>query len=354
MKDKIEKLYEKYKTEAFLFTNKIETFYLTGAAFDGFWILALKERIHVICPKMIENQVREYFSNRKIDIYIGVPMSSAVCEILKNAKVKELSVDPRYLNAADFLLIKDKLEAENIKLIAKSGILDELRAVKSKSEVETIKEACRIVSEVCAEVKKELKPGSVTPGLTELDIHFRILELFAKNKVKESFTPIVAAGKNSANPHHASSNYKIKANDVIMMDIGCIYKGYCSDLTRTYFLGKINGKIKKIWDIVKTAHTAVLNEIKAGLPVSAADKAARDIIEAAGYGSKFIHNTGHGVGIEIHEMPSLAKNAEGVFLEGMTVTAEPGIYLEGEFGVRIEDTALVKDRSCEILTTAEY
>jgi len=346
---KIDKLKKQFETESFLFASRTETFYLTGADFDGFWILAFKNSVYAICPKMIENQVREYFSNRKVQIYTGIPMSLAVCEILKNAGIKEVAADLNYMNAAEFLLIKDKLGAENIKLDTKSGILDELRFVKSESEITNIKEACRIVSKVCMTVKKELKPG-----LSELDIHYRILELFAKNKVKESFTPIVAAGRNSANPHHASSNYKIKANDIVMTDIGCIYKGYCSDLTRTYFLGKINDKFRRVWDIVKAAQTAVLKDLKAGLPIRAADKAARDVIEAAGYGGKFIHTTGHGVGIEIHEMPSLAKNAEGVFLKGMTVTAEPGIYLENEFGVRIEDTVLITKDGCKILTSAAY
>ena len=110
-----------------------------------------------------------------------------------------------------------------------------------------------------------------------------------------------------------------------MMDLGCVYKGYCSDLTRTYYLGKINGKFKKIWDIVKNAQNAVLKEIKAGLPVSLADKTARAVIQAAGYKDKFIHTTGHGVGIEIHEMPSLSSNAEDLFLRNTFTTLVPNL-----------------------------
>jgi Xaa-Pro aminopeptidase len=180
------------------------------------------------------------------------------------------------------------------------------------------------------------------------------MELFAKNKVKESFTPIVSAGKNYANPHHASSGYKMKEDDAVMIDMGCIYKGYCSDLTRTYYLGKISGKFRKIWNIVKESQSAVLKEIKAGLPLSWADKTARSIIDAAGYKDNFIHTVGHGVGIEIHEKPSLSMNAEGIFMRGMAVTVEPGIYLNDEFGVRIEDTALITETGREILTGAVY
>jgi Xaa-Pro aminopeptidase len=253
------------------------------------------------------------------------------------------------MNATDFILINENLSYEKINLIKKTGILDSLRIIKSTIEIENLKKACQIVSEVCNTVKGELKPG-----LSEIDIHYRVIELFAKNRVTESFTPIIASGTNSANPHHRSSNRKITENDIVMMDIGCMYNGYCSDLTRTYFLGKINNNQKRIWDIVKSSQSAVLKEIKAGLPVSWADKTARDIIEAAGYKDKFIHTTGHGVGIEIHEMPSLAPNAESIFLTYMAVTVEPGIYIEGEFGVRIEDTILIKENGCEVLTSAVY
>ena len=342
-------MYDKYKTEAFIFTGRIEIFYLSGADFDGFWILAVKDKIYAICSKMIENQVKEFFAKQNLHIYIGVPFSDKVVEILKENEVTGVLADSKYMNAADYITLNAKLSAAKIKIEAKTGLLDKLRFVKSADEIENIKESCKIASEVCEAVKSELRPG-----IAELDVHYRIIELFAKYKVKESFAPIVAAGKNSANPHHASSNYKIAENDIVMIDLGCVYKGYCSDLTRTYFLGKINSEFREIWGIVKEAQNAVLKEIKAGLPLSFADKTARAIIDAAGYKDNFIHTAGHGVGIEIHEMPSLSSNAEGIFLRNSTVTIEPGIYLNGEFGVRIEDTILITKDGCEILTTAIY
>lgn len=298
---------------------------------------------------MIENQVREYFSGKEVHIYIGVPFTQTIAKILQENGESSILIDSKYVSAFDYLTLNSKLSQQKIVLEAKAGLCDELRVIKSEQEITDLREACRIVSAVCETVKKELKPG-----LSEIDLHYRIIELFAENKVKESFTPIVAAGKNSANPHHASSDYKIKEDDTVMMDIGCIYKGYCSDLTRTYYLGKINGKFRKIWDIVKESQSAVLKDIKAGLPVSWADKTARTVIDAAGYKNNFIHTTGHGVGIEIHEMPSLSSNAEGVFLRGMAVTVEPGVYINNEFGVRIEDTIIITDTGCEILTSAAY
>ncbi|MDR2191500.1 MAG: aminopeptidase P family protein [Endomicrobium sp.] len=349
MKNKIQKLIAKYGTENFLFANKVETFYLTGASFDGFWILILNGGIYIICSKMIENQVKEFFKD-KYKIITGASFSKAAVEARAlSGDVKKIIADPKYMTAADFLLFENRLKAEGIELSAKMGVLDDLRIVKSVFEIENLRQSCRIASEVCNEIKLELKAG-----LTELDVHYRILELFAKRKVKESFTPIVAAGINAANPHHASSNYKIAENDAVMLDIGCFYNGYASDLTRTFYLGRINVEFKRIWDIVKEAQNAAIKQIKAGTAISCADKAARDIINSYGYKDNFIHTTGHGVGIEIHEMPSLAINAEGVFLAGMTVTAEPGVYIEGKFGVRIEDTVLINENACEILTSAAY
>jgi Xaa-Pro aminopeptidase len=349
MENKIQRLIKKYRTRNFLFTNKVETFYLSGAVFDGFWILVLNGGVYIICSKMIKNQVNEFFKG-KYKVIAGVPFSKTVVNACKAVgNIKQIIVDPKYITAADFLLFETNLKTKGIRLTAKIGVLDDLRIVKSNFEIENLKQSCRIASEVCNEIKSEIKIG-----LTEIDVHYRILELFAKRKVKESFTPIVAAGANSANPHHASSNYKIAENDAIMLDIGCFYNGYASDLTRTFYLGKMKKEFKKVWNIVKEAQNAAIKQIKAGIAVSRADKAARDIIASYGYKDKFIHTTGHGVGIEIHEMPSLAINAEGVFLANMAVTVEPGIYLEGKFGVRIEDTILINKDFCEVLTSALY
>jgi Xaa-Pro aminopeptidase len=350
MKKKLLQIFHN-KIENILFTNIKETFYLTGANFDGFWLLFVKCKIHILCSKMIEGQIRDFFVNQNIQIHIDTPFYQTVIKILKQNKINRILIDPKYMNAADFILINEKLNQEKISIIRKINILNSLRIIKNEDEIINIKKSCSIVSNICNIIKSELKPG-----LCELDIHYRVLELFAKNRVTESFTPIIASGINSANPHHKSSFRKITKNDIIMMDIGCTYKGYCSDLTRTYFLdriGKSDGR-KIIWDTVKRSQDCILKKIRAGLRLSWADETARNIVKEAGYGDRFIHSTGHGIGIEVHEMPSLTLDVEGVFLPCMVVTIEPGIYIEQLFGVRIEDTILIKENGCEILTLAAY
>jgi Xaa-Pro aminopeptidase len=332
-----------------LFTNSKEIFYLTDAKFDGFWLLHVIDKTYAICSKMIENQAREFFFEKDVDIYISVYFYKTVLEILKKNNAKKMFVDPKYMTALDFIVVSEKLSQNGIEVERKIGMLDSVRMIKKDNEIENLKKSCKIVSVICDTVRKKLKPG-----LSELDVHYKVLKLFLKNHVTESFTPIIAFGKNSANPHHRSSDKKLVQNDIVMMDIGCIYNGYCSDLTRTYFLDKVDDNHKQIWNAVKHSQEAVLKGIKAGLPIVWADKTARSVIEFAGYKDKFIHTTGHGVGIDIHEMPSLSSNAEGVFLAGMTVTVEPGIYIEQEFGVRIEDTILIKEDGCEVLTSATY
>ncbi|MDR3111860.1 MAG: aminopeptidase P family protein [Elusimicrobiota bacterium] len=351
MQNKIKKLFSQHKTNSLLFTSTTECFYLAKSEFDGFWILAVKDKVYVLSPKMILNQVKKHFEKTpdKVCVCEVDSFSQTLCKILKQFGAKNILVDSKYISASNFFSISKKLSKENIKLITKDGVLDKIRIVKCDEEIENIKTACRIVSQVCDEIKVELKAG-----LTELDIHYRILEFFAKNKVYESFTPIVASGKNSANPHHRSSDRKVKENDIVLIDIGCVYKGYCSDLTRTYFLGKIPEIQKNVWNIVKKSQKKAILLAKAGVFALEIDNAARGIISDAGYKENFIHTTGHGVGVEIHESPRLSAKTKERLQKNFTVTIEPGIYLNGQFGVRIEDTVLIKNNNCEVLTSAVY
>jgi Xaa-Pro aminopeptidase len=167
---------------------------------------------------------------------------------------------------------------------------------------------------------------------------------------KASFDSIVAAGENAAYPHYITGDKVLRKNDMVLCDIGALVDGYCSDLTRTFFLGTISPLGRKVYDTVARAQKLAIQAVKPGVKAAQIDRIARDEIERAGYGRRFIHSTGHGVGVEIHEAPWVGGASQDVLEAGMIITVEPGIYLQGWGGVRIEDTMLVTKTGYEILT----
>lgn len=232
------------------------------------------------------------------------------------------------------------------RLVEAAKAIAELRAVKDSSELKQIRRAAAI-TDLCVEM---LVP-KLRPGITEREISLMIRRFFEESGAEgESFESIIAFGANAAIPHHKSSNRRLKPKDVALLDLGCFYNGYCSDLSRTFFIGEPDDKKKDIYKIVLEAQSAALQKVKPGVPVRDVDIAARDSIFRAGFGDCFGHRTGHGVGIAIHEKPSVGMSSSDVLCEGMVITIEPGIYLPGNFGVRIEDLVLVTKKGAELLS----
>ena len=332
-----------------LLTDSKNIFYLTKATFEGFWLLIHNNKYIVITSQMIFGQVKNHFKNNAKIFVIKKSFSDELIEICKKYKITNLRIDTTNISYTLFNLLNIKLKENKISVYPDKNSIIEQRTIKNKEEIKNIKKACDIVSKVFETVKKK-----VVPGMTELDIHFKIEEEFAKNHVVQSFKTIVASGPNSANPHHISGNRKIRKNDIVLIDMGCIYKGYCSDLTRTFFVGKENKQQVKIWNIVKQAHDEALIKVKQNMKTSDIDLSARNKIKQEGYEKNFIHTTGHGVGLDIHEAPVIGSKSNEILKEGMVITIEPGIYLEKKFGVRIEDTVLVTKNGYKVLTSAEY
>lgn len=227
------------------------------------------------------------------------------------------------------------------------SLISALRETKDAAELKLMRQANRIAFEAYEYVKPRLKTG-----MTECELAAE-LEKFMRSKGASatSFLTIVGFGENSANPHHETGSRKLKDNDAVLMDFGCIYKGYCSDITRCWWHGKNEpAEYTKIWKIVDKARKTGIKAVKIGTPNKAVDAAARGVIDAAGYGTYFTHRTGHGVGLEIHESPYNSPTADTVLAEGNVVTVEPGIYLPGKYGVRLEDTVSVSKTGAKILT----
>ena len=263
-------------------------------------------------------------------------------EIIRASKIKKLIFDPDEWSLSEY----EKLAKLKIALSKKPNFSQQKRIIKSDSEIDIIKSAVTLGAKAFAEFKKILKNSQ---GKSEKELNF-LMQNTLKNKglYELSFEPIVAVDENSALPHALATDKVLKSDSLVLVDAGLKYKRYCSDRTRTY-INKNDKKQQKVLDIVKKAHDAALKVAKSGVKASEIDKKAREVIEKAGYGKFFIHSTGHGVGLDIHELPVISPKSQTVIEEGMVFTIEPGIYLEGEFGVRYENMVVVKNSKAEIL-----
>lgn len=255
----------------------------------------------------------------------------------KHRDIHLLGFEEKNLNYSRYTTLKKHLK-NSCSLKPSQGIIENLRAVKTSQEVKLITNAQRIAEKVFIEVRKNLKTGK-----TEQQIAWEIERLgheYGADTV--SFPAIVGFRQNSASPHHQNSGRKLKKGDIVLIDMGMMYRGYCSDMTRMIFTQKPTAFEAKIYNLVLDAQESAIKKLRAGIHGNIADKWSRDIIAKAGYGKTFGHSLGHGIGLEVHESPSLASGYDMPIPEGTIVTVEPGVYLENSFGVRIEDMVLVK------------
>jgi len=223
------------------------------------------------------------------------------------------------------------------RLVEADQIVRDMRIVKDEQEIRLVKKAASIVDRCMMMLKSEIKPG-----ITERDLAIKIRRFFEdKGAWGESFPAIVAFGPNAALPHHETSRRKLKKGDAVLVDMGCRFQGYCSDMTRTLFLGEADKSQREIYGIVLEAQKEGLKAVQPGIPAREVDRVVRQVISRAGYMEAFGHNTGHGAGLDVHEPPVIGPRSEYILRQGMIITVEPGIYLPGRFGVRIEDLVLV-------------
>ncbi len=232
------------------------------------------------------------------------------------------------------------------KLVPAQDLILDLRAVKDGAELAIIRRAARLADDMMALALKSLRVG-----MTELELS-RIIRRGAEDLggEEESFKNIVASGPNASKPHHRGSNRRIRRGDMVTIDLGGVYKGYCSDLTRTVCVGPPGKRFEHIYNVCLAANEAAIRGIRPGMRGEEADALAREVIVRAGLGEYFGHGLGHGVGLEIHEAPRLSMESKAVLKPGHIVTIEPGIYIPGFGGVRIEDYALVTEKGCRVLS----
>lgn len=328
-------------------------------------------RCDVLRKMLADNEAVYITSYPNIFYYSGFTSEDAVLLITKNRQI--LFTDSRYTvqakqQAADFEILDIIAERDNtvkacgaellcfeeenvtvrqfsalqkygIKLKPFSESLRIPRRTKDENELKRISEAERLGDEAFSYIVNKIKPGR-----TEREIAAELEYFMRKNGAQStSFETICASGVRSAMPHGTASGKTIESGDFVTLDFGCVLDGYCSDMTRTVIVKEANERQREIYNIVLNAQEAALKILKTGLPCADGDRAAREIIENAGYGKCFGHSTGHSVGIEIHETPVLSPKSKDILAVGNTVTVEPGIYIEGFGGVRIEDLVTITD-----------
>ena len=265
-----------------------------------------------------------------------------VNKLRRKHKLYRLGLEGDYISRNQWLTYEKQLTSRLIDVN-----LDHLRAVKEDEEIILIKKAIKIAEQAFMETLKEIKVG-ISEKSVARTLEYKMLELGAE---AIAFDTIVASGVRGALPHGVASDKLIADNELITIDFGCVYKGYCSDITRTIAIGKVDKQLLEIYDIVLAANLLGIKSVAANIEASSVDKIVRDFISDNGYKDNFGHGLGHSFGVEVHEDPRLNQTTNAILESGNLVTVEPGIYVSGLGGVRIEDDILIKDNKVEVLTS---
>jgi len=340
---KLRKLIREKEIDAVFAYSAANNRYLSGFTGSTGYTIVGSDNADFITDFRYMEQAHEQCKGYNIVIQKG-NIFDEVNKIITDNKIKRLGIEEDFMTVEMFEELKSKLPG--IELLPAKGIFNKLRIVKDNSEIENIRKAAEIADKAFAHIL-----GYIKPGIAELEVALE-LEYFMKKQGASglSFETIVASGVRSSMPHGEASEKIIQNGEFLTLDFGCVYNGYCSDMTRTVFIGKAGEKHRKIYNIVLEAQTEALKGIKPGVTGKSVDKIARDIITREGYGEYFGHGLGHGVGLLVHEGPRLSIMGEDILEPGMIVTDEPGIYIPDFGGVRIEDLVLVTEEGAEILS----
>ena len=337
------------------------------------YILKNENAIYYECGYSCDNVIFINFSDEsffitdaryKIDAQLNVKSSKVIIsndliksliKIIKKAKIKKILFDPFDFDVSSFNKLKSNIKTQ---LIPKKNFSKSKRIIKTNDEIELLKKASQLGRYGFESFSFFIKNNGL--NYSEKELQFKAKEFMSQTgKYDLSFDPIVAFNENSAKPHAFASDVKLENNDLILVDAGIKYQRYCSDRTCVTTLNNnINftrtqqfsqKKQQKIYDIVLKAQQKAITKVKVGIKASKIDKIARDVIEKYGYGKYFVHSTGHGVGLDIHEYPNISSRSDVIIEENMVFTIEPGIYLPNKFGIRIEDTVAIQNGQAIIL-----
>lgn len=325
---------EFYQSSAYLITSEVDRFYYSGVKNDEGYLLLLPDKSYYFTDARYFYALKNSLKDKNVIplLYKGI---EDIKSLLITENITTLFIDFDRVTLTEYKNYETLCE----KVCDGSEQLKRARITKTNIEIESIKKACDIASSAFDYILPFIKKG-----VTELSIKKR-LETFMKKQgaEKPSFETIVAFSKNSAVPHHQTGKTKLKQNQAVLMDYGCVVNGYSSDITRTVFYGTPTDKFKQTFYAVAGANLLGMERVSVGKSVREVDGEVREYFNSLGVLDKFTHSLGHGVGLEIHEEPRLSPKGKGELKNGMVFTIEPGLYYDGEFGVRIENTVVIKD-----------
>jgi Xaa-Pro aminopeptidase len=352
MAERIVRLRQKFaekEIEAMLVSQPDNLFYLSGCeGLEGYLFITGSQSIIITDFRYVEQAERQ--SPHCSAFRISGKMADWMPKLFAASNIKHLGFESSHLSFASYTQIAEIVRSAriSIELTPVDGIVDSLRMIKEPEEIELIRRAINITDSVYEYLKEVLKAG-----MSERQLAWEI-EKFQRDRGSQPvpFELIVAAGPNSALPHAKPSDYLIKESDPVVIDIGAKCNYYGSDLTRTLYTGKASDTFRKIYSIVLEAQLASISQIKAGMTGREADAIARSIISHYGYGEAFGHSLGHGIGLVTHEKPTIGPNSTDVLTNGMVFTIEPGIYISGWGGVRIEDDVVIENDRLQVLSSA--
>lgn len=327
--------------DAILIESPTNRRYISGFTGTFGTVLITKEKAVFITDFRYTEQARAEAKG-----FIVVENRNTTEEVFKQAAENEVKTMAFEEDLTSYQRYKTLSQQEKFQLKPVSGVVEKMRMFKTEEELAHIRMAAKISDEAFERILKDLKPG-----VSEFTIRNK-LEMYMREAgaTSSSFDMIIASGHRSALPHGVASEKIIEMGDMVTLDFGALYKGYCSDMTRTIAIGEPNPTLKEVYQIVKDALALGIHYVKDGVDCKDLDAVVRDYITEKGYGEAFGHGTGHSYGLEIHEGPYFAVTSDETIQTGMVMTIEPGIYLPGLGGVRIEDDVLVTESGCEILT----
>ena len=347
LNEKIEALREKLRNldlQGMIITNPVNIRYLTNIEAEGVLLITRRENVYITDGRYIESVNNTLTIEDEIIVYDVKELSK---EDYENFFIfcENVGFEENYLTYAKYKEYIHKYRINNFE--ETEGLLEKFRIIKKEEEVDCIKKACIITDNCFEHIRKFIKIG-----MTEKEIAFEIEKFFIQNGADGlAFDTIVASGVNSSKPHAIPTDKQIENGDIITIDMGCKYKGYCSDMTRTIFVGYVPQYMKPVYDLVLKNQLKVAEELKEGENIKNISKYVESEFKING--ANMIHSLGHGVGLDIHEYPFMSTKYDYILKENMVVTNEPGIYIPGRFGVRIEDTVLITKYGCQNLTLSE-